>query len=173
MKKTKKRRSLSILLFLLTFIIGFLLGNFYQRLPIRVPHERRETINLAPEKGFLIFSPEEKLKVKVWYVIDGDTFALSENEHVRLLGIEAEPLSTQKGFKAQMELKRLIENEEVELEFDPNFPIRDKYGRLLCYVFKNGKMVNLILLKKELAEVNKAFLEKSSKYKELFKRVKK
>jgi len=88
----------------------------------------------------------------VKYVIDGDTLELSNGETVRLIGIDTpEVYSSDKldrdskrtgkdietiiamGKEASDFVRGLVEGKEVKLEFDVQK--RDKYGRLLAYVY--------------------------------------
>lgn len=86
-------------------------------------------------------------------VIDGDTIELANGERVRYIGIDTpergQPFyEVAKRFNAQ-----LVEGKHVELEFDVQQ--RDKYGRLLAYVYveHNGKrvFVNAELIKQGYA----------------------
>jgi micrococcal nuclease len=87
-------------------------------------------------------------------VVDGDTIVIDyegENEKVRLIGIDA-PESTTKtecfGAEASAELREALKDKVVRIAFDETQSQRDKYGRLLLYVweaedeiFINEKMV--------------------------------
>ena len=98
----------------------------------------------------------------VTQVVDGDTFRLVTGETVRLIGIDAP--ETEYSYKDQREkrersldyyerarratqfLKELVEGKRVRLEFD--LEKRDKYGRLLAYVYlPDGTFVNAEILK--------------------------
>jgi endonuclease YncB( thermonuclease family) len=87
---------------------------------------------------------------RVTDVVDGDTITIDRaGERVRYIGIDApelggdgrpgEPYSTQ----AAQANHELVGGREVELEPDPRVPDRDKYGRLLRYVYvgREGKRV--------------------------------
>lgn len=72
-----------------------------------------------------------------------------QQETVRLIGIDTpETVDPRKpvqcfGKEASMKAKGLVEGEEVILESDPSQGDKDKYGRLLRYVFlKDGTSVN-------------------------------
>jgi len=66
-------------------------------------------------------------------VIDGITLKLTNGEEVQLIGIKA-PEDEKMGQEATEFVKGLIkEGQEVRLEFDVQE--RDKYGRLLAYIF--------------------------------------
>lgn len=80
-------------------------------------------------------------------VIDGDTLVLENNERCRLLGINT-PEKAQPGYaEATLFLRELVEGKNIQIQFKE----RDKYDRLLCYVFYNGKFVNKDILEKGLA----------------------
>jgi micrococcal nuclease len=105
-------------------------------------------------------SSEEKLLVK--RVVDGDTFVLSNNEKVRLIGVdtpekfqsaklEKDVQRSGKDKKAIQELgkaasefvKNLVEGKIVTLVKDSKSSERDKYDRLLRYVYlEDGTCVN-------------------------------
>uniref|UniRef100_A0A7J2TJL6 TNase-like domain-containing protein n=1 Tax=Archaeoglobus fulgidus TaxID=2234 RepID=A0A7J2TJL6_ARCFL len=94
----------------------------------------------------LCAEPEKALVVEV---IDGDTIKLSNGELVRLLGINA-PEKGQKFYEeAKKRLKELVEGKEVLLEKDRED--KDRYGRLLRYVYVDGKLVNVLLVREGLA----------------------
>jgi micrococcal nuclease len=101
--------------------------------------------SLPPKGPFLIVK-----------VIDGDTIVLENGETVRLIGIDAPELHhpevpVQRFAKEAKEfLKGLVEGFECTLEYEPH-DIRDKYGRLLAYVFVKGKLINAELIKRGYA----------------------
>ena len=88
-------------------------------------------------------------------VIDGDTIYLANGESVRYLGINApetqHPTKGNEcyGREATRRNSQLVEGKTVRLEKD--ITDRDKYGRLLRYVFVNGKFVNAILVEEGFA----------------------
>ena len=82
-------------------------------------------------------------------VIDGDTVLLKNGERVRLIGIDT-PEKGQKCFEeAKNRLQQLVSGKQVLLLRD--FSHRDKYGRLVRYVFVDGIFVNLVLVEEGLA----------------------
>ena len=82
-------------------------------------------------------------------VIDGDTVVLENGEHVRLLGIDT-PEKGQKYYReARDYLKQRVLGKNVKLTYTNEE--KDKYGRLLRYVFVNGMMVNTELVENGLA----------------------
>ena len=73
-------------------------------------------------------------------VIDGDTFVLENGETVRLIGIDAPELSQPGGEESRQYLARLILNKGITLE--KGFEDRDKYRRLLRFVYIDDVCVN-------------------------------
>jgi len=100
---------------------------------------------------------------RVLKVIDGDTIVVQigfKKETVRLLGVDTpevkSPYTEEECFgkEASSKTRHLLLKQRVYLLKDKNAPDRDKYGRLLRYVFlENGKFVNA-----ELIEEGYAFL---------------
>ena len=84
-------------------------------------------------------------------VVDGDTIRVlyeGRDEPVRLLCIDT-PERGESGFEEATEAMRgLVEDREVVLEFErPGEPERDRYGRLLAYVFVDGRNVNVEMVR--------------------------
>ncbi|MBU7045170.1 MAG: thermonuclease family protein [Theionarchaea archaeon] len=83
-------------------------------------------------------------------VIDGDTFKLETGETVRLIGIDAPELSQPGGEKSRECLAHLILNKEVTLEKD--YEDRDKYNRLLRFVYIGSICINEEMIRQGYAE---------------------
>src|SRR3989344_5583370 len=97
-------------------------------------------------------------------IIDGDTFVLSNNERVRLIGIDTPEIREYYYQEAKDRLIELINNREVYLERDVEN--KDFYDRLLRYVYVNETFVNLLLVEEGYA---KAYpYEPNTKYKNNF-----
>ena len=92
---------------------------------------------------------------RVARVIDGDTLELRSGERVRLLQIDAPETDSEcYASKSTRALRSLLpRGTEVRLESDPRLDDRDRYGRLLRYVFETGTNVNLVLVKRGAASV--------------------
>lgn len=115
-------------------------------------------------------------KVYVSRVIDGDTFVLSDSQHVRMLGVNcpeiarlnksAEPFSNE----ATQKTKSLINHKIVQLTFDGK--AFDIFGRLLAYVWlinsqgKDSLFVQAELLKEGLTRIS--YYTKDKRYYSLF-----
>ena len=94
--------------------------------------------------GVAVSLPLRRDEFRVRHVIDGDTIELSNGEKVRYIGIDAPEERRRRGDrwvydpepyaeKATRENRKLVEGKKVRLEFDAEK--RDKYGRLLAYVY--------------------------------------
>ena len=117
-------------------------------------------------------------------VIDGDTLQLSSGEKIRLIGIDTPEASdnpktrrdserTEKaiqdiiamGKETSAFTHKLVEGKEIRLEFDVQQ--RDKYGRLLAYVYlTDGTFVNAEIVKAGYAQV--MTISPNVKYQQLF-----
>jgi len=89
-------------------------------------------------------------------IVDGDTIIVSKNgkeEKVRLLGIDTPEVDETRGpvecfgKEASEKTASLLTGQSVYLETDPTQAERDKYDRLLAYVYtQDGALVNKILV---------------------------
>jgi len=102
----------------------------------------------------ILFLKEDNVSIfKVNKVIDGDTIVLEGGEIVRYIGIDS-PETGQEGgdcfaqeaFNAN---KELVEGKEVKLKKDVSE--RDRYGRLLRYVWIDDIFINQYLIKEGYA----------------------
>ena len=98
------------------------------------------------------------VQYEVIRVIDGDTVELKNGERLRYNDIDtpetvhpSKPIECY-GPEASKENKELVEGEIILVEFGN--PKKDKYGRLLGYVFVDDLFVNAELVKGGYAEVN-------------------
>jgi endonuclease YncB( thermonuclease family) len=83
-------------------------------------------------------------------VIDGDTFRLETGETVRLISIDAPELSQPGGEESLEYLAQLILNKGVTLEKGDED--RDKYSRLLRFVYVDNICVNEEMIRRGYAE---------------------
>ena len=88
-------------------------------------------------------------KIVVTNVIDGDTIVISGGERARLLGIDTPEKGEFFYKEAKARLEQLVENKEVLLEKEGEN--KDKYGRLLRYVFVDDINTNLKLVEEGYA----------------------
>lgn len=75
-------------------------------------------------------------------VIDGDTFETEKGQKVRMIGINAPEISDIYGVESKLYLKKLIEGKEVFLSKDKLNKDKDRYGRLLRYVYLDSVDIN-------------------------------
>ena len=111
---------------------------------------------------FLSFSPQifatyssDAITAKCTRVIDGDTIEVEyygKKDKVRLIGVDTPETKDPRkpvqyfGKEATEFTRRVVEGENVKLEFDQT--LRDKYDRLLAYVYlPSGEMLNAKLIK--------------------------
>ncbi|EGL84000.1 nuclease (SNase domain-containing protein) [Caldalkalibacillus thermarum TA2.A1] len=121
---------------------------------------RKETDKDTHEEAGKGDMPASTLPAHVVRVVDGDTFVANINgkeEKVLLILVDtpetvhpskpAEPF----GPEASEFAKQMLEGKEIHLELDVSE--RDRYGRVLAYVWIGDRMFNEILLEKGLARV--------------------
>src|SRR4030065_917928 len=82
-------------------------------------------------------------------VIDGDTIVLSNGSRVRLIGINTPEYGMYFFEEAREVLEAIVLEREVSLEKD--ITDKDKYGRLLRYVYTGNLFVNLEMGKRGFA----------------------
>ncbi|MBU8716657.1 endonuclease YokF [Bacillus subtilis] len=120
---------------------------------------------------------KELVDVTLDRAVDGDTIKVSYNgnvDTVRYLLIDTpetkKPNSCVQpyGEDASKRNKELVNSGKLQLEFDKG-DRRDKYGRLLAYVYVDGKSVQETLLKEGLARVAYVY-EPNTKYIDQFKK---
>jgi endonuclease YncB( thermonuclease family) len=87
-------------------------------------------------------------------VLDGDTIVLTDGRHVRLVQLDAPETDQDECYAAEAKavLIRLLPfGTEVEIETDPTLDKRDRFGRILAYVARNGTNINLELVREGAA----------------------
>ena len=94
---------------------------------------------------------------KVVHIYDGDTVKLSNGEKVRYIGIDTpemnynNPPAEYFAQEAKEYNTKLVLGKKVKLEFD--VVERDKYGRLLAYVYIDGKHISQEMIEHGYAKV--------------------
>jgi len=85
-------------------------------------------------------------------IIDGDNVELSTGESVRLYGINC-PEKNKPLFQEAINLTtKLALNQEIKIEYQPNYK-KDKWDRILGYVFIEDTNLNVELVKSGFCEV--------------------
>lgn len=106
----------------------------------------------------IIITLNEKQKVKVIRVIDGDTIEIEGKIKVRYIGVNTPEFHDPKkpiecfGQTAADENKKLVEGKEIFIQKDISEV--DKYKRLLRYVWVGDTFVNDYLVRQGLAQVS-------------------
>lgn len=102
-------------------------------------------------------SSEYGYRANVVKVFDGDTIKLANGEKVRYIGIDTPEMNYEKGppqymaEQAREFNRRLVDGKIVKLEFDVQK--RDKYNRLLAYIYVEDTFVNGRLLEEGYAKI--------------------
>ena len=94
--------------------------------------------------------------ILVTKIIDGDTLMVKINDEettVRLIGIDTPESGQCFGKEATNRAKELMENKKVKLEADETQDDKDKYGRLLRYIYlEDGTLINKKLIEDGVAK---------------------
>jgi micrococcal nuclease len=89
-------------------------------------------------------------QIKIVEVVDGDTVKLATGEYVRLLGINSPEKGQKFSEEAKNRLEELVKGKRITLKQD--IENKDKYGRLLRYLYANDIFVNLQLVREGYAK---------------------
>ncbi|MAG15797.1 hypothetical protein CMO88_01930 [Candidatus Woesearchaeota archaeon] len=104
----------------------------------------------------IYFEPEFNLtnEVRIYQVIDGDTFIASGGEYVRIIGIDA-PEKKQEGYHEATDFLREFEGKTVILEEENKN--RDKFGRLLRHAYVDNQSLAVALLENKHAVIYSSY----------------
>ena len=118
--------------------------------------EEIKTENITPTVAIVPTEADKSDLFLVTKIIDRDTLMVKINdkeEAVRLIGVDTpetvDPRKTVQCFgkEASLKAKELMENKMIKLEADSTQNDRDKYNRLLRYVYlKDGTLINKKLI---------------------------
>ena len=115
---------------LLTLIIGFFSGSFYNQ-------QKQSSLTTSGT---------------VTRIIDADNIELDNKQSVRLYAVSC----PEKGERLSKEtidyLTKIVLNQKVTLDYQPNYT-KDSYGRTLAYVFINGQHLNEQLIRQGFCTV--------------------
>lgn len=119
--------------------------------PVAQSAAAESALNIGPA-----ISDSSEAYYSVTKVVDGDTIAVDINGKsvtIRLIGLDTpETVDPRKpvqcfGTQASQKAKELLTGKRVRLETDPSQGERDKYGRLLAYVFlEDGTLFNQLMI---------------------------
>lgn len=161
LKKSKGLQPLVAVLVTAAAVISYVISNYTHHSDITIVNPEPAVSASVSNSQFYI----------VQRAVDGDTLALSNGEKVRLIGVDTpESASNPKlyrdvkktgkdaqtilamGAQAKAYTKKLCEGQRVRLVTDVT--PRDKYGRLLAYVYKeDNTFVNAELIRSGYAQV--------------------
>ena len=141
--------------------------------------DRLNIIEVVNEDAYQQIQDIDDNLYEIIRVVDGDTIVINYNgkeEKVRLIGDDTpesvhpdKDKNTSYGKIASEYTKKMLEGKKVSLELDVQE--RDKYGRILAYVYVDGKMYNETLLENGYAKV--ATYPPNVKYVDIFKKLEK
>lgn len=161
MRLTKKQVSLLSSLLIIIIVTFFpQTRSFFEKQS--TPPNTSQLVTKTPSQTVLsTHETPGKTEGVVTKVVDGDTIQITDRsgKHtVRLIGINTpetvDPRKTLECFgkEASAKAKTLLTGQQVLLESDPTQDDKDKYGRLLRYVFlPDGTNVNLAMIKEGYA----------------------
>jgi micrococcal nuclease len=145
-------------------------------LPSEVPSPPASSVQSKKARGTKAPPPRLSSKggqAKVVAVLDGDTIVIGGGEKVRYTGLNTpethhpDKLPEYCGQAAFEANRRLVAGKTVRLEFDERR--RDKYSRLLAYVYVDGLFVNAELIRQGYAQVST--YKENQRYHEEFERL--
>lgn len=157
------KKVLSSLLFLFIFLV-FLYSFDVKIYKINFTDTSSGVSKIQKQESIEIgnFSDVEKYKVK--FVIDGDTFILSDGRKVRLIGIDTPERFKDYYGEAKKRMMELVLYKDVLLVKDISEV--DKYNRLLRYVYVDNIFVNLKMIEDGYARA--LIISPDVKYRQVF-----
>ncbi len=102
--------------------------------------------------ALLVFTLYPSIRgIRVSQVTDGDTIVLNNGKVVRYIGIDTPEQGDSLFAEATETNRQLVRGKKLRLEFD--IDKRDRYGRVLAYVWADSLLVNAELIRRGLASV--------------------
>jgi len=142
---------------LLFFIFLLIFSVYYTLLGIYIYANKDNLFEFDFEKPQfnknVLSETSQKTKHLVIQVFDGDTIQIDyfgQKETVRILGIDAPESIFKKecfGKEAKGYLKNLIDDKYIYIEFDKTQSERDKFDRLLAYIYLENELINEKMIK--------------------------
>ncbi|EIA6404785.1 thermonuclease family protein [Listeria monocytogenes] len=168
---------------LISIMIASVLGGGYgalqyENLTAKFDNVINTIKTFIPSDGSKEKTPENTVNVTLDHVVDGDTISVkfegeTKAKTVRLLLIDTpesvKPNTPVQPYakEASNYMKELVTNSKLTLEYDSG-GATDKYGRVLAYVYADGKNVNEEMLKEGFARVAYVY-EPNTRYLSEFK----
>jgi endonuclease YncB( thermonuclease family) len=152
-KRIFSKRTTKIINIILLLAI-FILGYFNKKsgdIKINDPSSAENILNVSSQLSPTDAPAKDNLqKAKVTRIIDGDTIEIDNSHKVRMIGIDTpETVDTKRtkgcfGKEASSFTKESLFGKDIFLEKDVSD--KDRYGRLLRYIWTNGTLFNEILV---------------------------
>jgi micrococcal nuclease len=170
-KKKNKKKALALSAAVLPLLLSFIFSKLPEIDQINGIQDIPKILNLLLEEEE---NPVGLVNAKVVRVVDGDTVVVryeGREERIRLIGVDTpETVHPNKpveayGEEAKEYTKKKLEEKDIQIEFDVQE--RDRYGRLLGYIWLDGLLFNDELLRMGYARV--ATFPPNVKYVETFK----
>ena len=111
---------------------------------VQVPVNNEDNASVSHDNSYDDYKVRENI-FSVTHIIDGDTIIVDDKYPVRMIGINAPEKGMYFYEEAKQNLEVLISGKKVRLESD--ITDRDKYGRLLRYVFDGDYFINYEMVK--------------------------
>jgi micrococcal nuclease len=174
-KKKNKKKALALFAVVLSLLLSFIFSKLPEIDQINGIQDIPKILNLLLEEEE---NPVGLVNAKVVRVVDGDTVVVryeGREERIRLIGVDTpETVHPNKpveayGEEAKEYTKKKLEEKNIQIEFDVQE--RDRYGRLLGYIWVDGLLFNDELLRMGYARV--ATFPPNVKYVETFKETEK
>ncbi|EAD4839240.1 hypothetical protein WO46_15200 [Listeria monocytogenes] len=169
---------------LITIIVTAIMGGGYgafhiDDLSAKFQHVTSSAKALIPGGSTGEIAPENAIPVELDHVVDGDTISVkfegeTKAKTVRLLLIDTpesvKPNTPVQPYakEASKYMKELVTTSKLALEYDSG-GATDKYGRILAYVYADGKNVNEMMIKEGFARVAYVY-EPNTRYLSEFKK---
>ncbi|EAC6450070.1 hypothetical protein WO83_14480 [Listeria monocytogenes] len=168
---------------LISIMIASVLGGGYGALQYESLTAKFDNVintikTFIPSDGSKEKTPENTVNVTLDHVVDGDTISVkfegeTKAKTVRLLLIDTpesvKPNTPVQPYakEASNYMKELVTTSKLALEYDSG-GATDKYGRILAYVYADGKNVNEMMIKEGFARVAYVY-EPNTRYLSEFK----
>jgi len=157
-----KQKAVALILLLIFCMFWYFLNTKTYQIDFNDTDTAHQQVKLKESVDKDVLPDVEKYKVR--FVIDGDTFILTNGRKVRLIGVYTPERFQEYYGEAKNRMMELVLNKEVTLVKDISEV--DKYDRLLRYVYINDEFVNLKMVEEGYARV--LTVSPDIKYKELF-----
>lgn len=151
------KRTVTSLISALFVVIYILIQSFQSSQVPKVASPSAQLRQDATRSGLTAATPSGTL-ARVTRIVDGDTIKIDTGETVRYIGMNTPETVDPKrpvecyGHEASLKNKELVEGKTVTLEKD--VLDKDKYGRLLRYVWIGDTMINELLVQEGYAQVS-------------------